>query len=871
MHERGPEGLSTADLLGMPRGIIGGLIVERAEPVRVGTYKERWQRDVRLWSAVTDGLHAAAQGQQPQRRVERLPSWLVASVRDRLRHHEIYWLRNDFVVARLLELVGLAEFEPDDDYVISMLTGLVSAQSWEDQTWKDPVVWFQHDPELIDRGYWRAYEIEGQGALSLRVNDDHPGAANWREATRRMIEEGLVTRGQVITACLEALDRDFTSAASQWFVRMLTDLELTDDELVELQPVVRRHLDHRAAAVVRNAIGWMERLDRQRLLDDEATAPALEAAVLVPTKITAMAGLRLLDKIRVRTPSANVVPAARAGLGHRHTDVQRAAARLLIAAGAATQLADDADLLDPSVQHEFGLHPTPDESLLDTTMVDSALAASPASWWPVTPHDLAERLAALLERAQDPFELELVLDQLAQIGKTDLLHPLAKRAHTVVTANEFHRLEQQLAGLVLASCGTPVSPAVPEMPWARFLHRRLTEVKQILDEASPPGVRLATPTDPSGWLDPVEFVHRLSRADLTVSYADLIAGLLRLAPDNRAEALRLWRKASPAVHPQIEQVVRHALGEEANRDQALADNALWVAASRARSALQDDPLLIQNGLTGAGQGRRLDPAVTLEANPRLSSRFGEHDHWDLHITYPYACTPAAFSASSRESWWTKSRPWDTNQPTAVGDLSSRDAWNSPGWLDATWLAWHGLIWPADAEHYTSVVVIPTYVSRQWSTPDRTTIEILVALRRHPGRIGPTAAATVALAMTGGTVETRIHAADTIIDLISRERMATNDLAAALVTTAPAAILTRWAHTLQQVAAAGHSEIAIQLLIRVLPALARDRSGLQALLDLLHQELLRTNGTITDPHLRNYLTQVTGSSKAARSARAILAL
>ncbi|MBO0812538.1 MAG: hypothetical protein J2P23_10905, partial [Microlunatus sp.] len=597
MHGRRPPSLRTADLLGIPRGVIGGLIVERAEPVRAHSYEERWKRDIDLWSAITDGLRAATEGEQPDHRLERLPAWVLTTVRDRLRNHEIYWLLNNFVVARILELVGLADFEPDDDYVISMLTGLISAQSWDDHTWNDPVAWFREDPELIDRGYWRAYEIEGQGVLSLRVNDNHPGVANWRDATRRMIDAGLVTRKRVITACMEALDRDFSSAASQWFVRMLTDLELTDDELVGLQPTVRRHLDHRAAAVVKNAIGWMERLDRRSLLDDEATAPALEAAVLAPTKITAMAGLRLLDNIRVRTPSADTVPAALAGLGHRHTDVQRAAAKLLLAAGAASQLADDADLLDPSVQREFGLQPVPDGSSAASTTADSALVASVAvSWRPVTQRDLAERLAALLERVEDPFELELVLDHMARTGESGLLQPLAKRAHSVVTANEFHRLEQQLAALTLASCGTTVSPPVPELPWTRFLHRRLTEVRQILDGTAPPRALLATPTDPSGWLDPVEFVHRAQHADLTASHTDIIAGLLRLAPDDRAAALQLWRKTALVVHPQLDQVIRHALGDEPHPSQAMADRSLWVAASRARSPLHDDLLLIESGL-----------------------------------------------------------------------------------------------------------------------------------------------------------------------------------------------------------------------------------------------------------------------------------
>jgi hypothetical protein len=862
--------LEPADLQKIPQGVIGGLIVERAEQARARTYSEPWGRELALWNSITEGLAAAAAGERTECRVDRLPSWLLSVVRARLRDHGMYWSNSDFVVARLLELVELANFEPDDDYVMSMLTGLTSNCSLHENCWNDPVTWFRWDPDLIDRGYWRAYEIEGQGVVSLRVQDGGPSPVDWRKATQQMIKEGMITRDQVITACFGALDRDFSPAASQWFVRLLTDLELTDDELAELQPFVRRHLNHRAPVVVKNALSWMERLDRHGLLDHESAAPALEAAVVASTKVTAMAGLRLLERIRVATPTADVVTAARAGLGHPHTDVQRAAARLMVAAGAASELSADADVLDPSIQREFGLQSKPGMPPADMITVDGVQAAAQAQPLPlraVTQHDLAERLAALLEHAQDPLELELVLDQLARTGPTDLLQPLAKRAHTVVTANESGRLEQQLAALVLAACGTPVNSAGPAVPWARFLLHRLQDVERILTGSARPTGLLAAPTDRSGWVDPVTFVDRALAADPNFR-ADVIAGLLRLAPDGRQEALRKWRSAAAAVDPQLDQVVRHALGEERHAEQVIADRPLWVAASRARSALQDDAVLIENGLDGAGQGRALAATVSLAAAQRRKTFWNEdEDPWELHVTYDHACTAANFSKSQRDSWWTGSRPWDVDQPTAVGDRTSRNS----EWVRESWAAWNGLIWPADAEHYAAMAIIPTYRSRNWSTPSLWPAAILAGLRRHPGRMGPIAAATLALAAVGWTAGARIHAADTIVDLIGRQRMTIDELAAAFVAVAPAVIPMRWANTLTHVSAAGRVDITVDLLARLLPALPRDRHGLHALLDLLHQELLRTNATAPDERLRSYLTSITGSSKAARSARAILNL
>lgn len=870
--------------------MIGGLIVELAEPVRAGRYRERWERDVDMWFAVDDGLRAAVDGRTPRTSVERLPSWLLPALEVRLCDHDANRLGGDnFVVIRMLELLGLADFEPDDDYVLSMLTGLVSAWSRIGSIQGEPVWWFRQDPELIERAYWRAYEIEGQGVVSLRIGTSQGSTSNWRTATKKMIEEGMIARSRVIEACVAALDRDFSSAASQWFVDLLNDLDLTSEELSALQPTLRRQLQHQAPSVVKNALVWLKRLDQEGLLDDDSTAPALEAALLAPTKVTAMAGLRLLTRIQTRTPSADVATAARAGLGHRHTDVQRAAARLLVAAGATDALIADADLLEPSIRHELGFQPGAPEPgsggraesgdvARDVLRGATGGGGAEKPWRAASQRDVTERLAGLIERADDPFELELVLDQLAQLGRTEFLRPLARRARTIIAADGSHSLERQLAALVLASTGSPVGPSdrpAPSPPWARFLHRRLSDIERILDGADAPGLRLATPTDPGGWLDPVEFVHRARQVDLTARRTDLIAALLRLGPTDRDEALRLWDKGASGVDPRLDQVVRYALGaplvpSAILSDRALSDQALWVAASRARAPLADDPFLIEHGLAGAGQGSALEPTVSVVANPRWRPSRDEEE-WHLQMSYAHACTSASFSVSQRDSWWTKNKQWDIDQPSATADLTSATAWDTFEWLDGTWLSWQGLIWPADAEHYAGVVVVPTYIARHWTTPDSTTRDALAGLRRHPGRFGPTVATTMALAMTNGTVEGRVHAADAIVDLVTRRRVSIDDLGAALELTGTVAVLSRWANTLHHVAAAGRPEIVIRLLSRALPSLPRDQHGLHNLLDLLHQEALRTGIRTDDPVLRTYLSQFSGSSKAARSARAILAI
>jgi hypothetical protein len=96
------------------------------------------------------------------------------------------------------------------------------------------------------------------------------------------------------------------------------------------------------------------------------------------------------------------------------------------------------------------------------------------------------------------------------------------------------------------------------------------------------GPVLATPTHRGGWIDPRIFVGRMQSLDLglwLVHKFDLIAGLLRLAPDIRAEALE---QAADLPNP-YGPIVRYALGGPERPGDVEAERAdEWLAAGRAR-------------------------------------------------------------------------------------------------------------------------------------------------------------------------------------------------------------------------------------------------------------------------------------------------
>ena len=88
--------------------------------------------------------------------------------------------------------------------------------------------------------------------------------------------------------------------------------------------------------------------------------------------------------------------------------------------------------------------------------------------------------------------------------------------------------------------------------------------------------------------------------------------------------------------------------------------------------------------------------------------------------------------------------------------------------------------------------------------------------------------------------------------------------------APAWPANRWAESLASVARApGGARTAVDLLTHLLPQLPSDHRGLNMLLELLCDELIRLDRRATDPALRQWLGGFSGSSAAARTARLLL--
>jgi hypothetical protein len=833
---------SAEELVEVPAAFVAGLIHEVGGPIRAADFRHGWERDRATWEAVQQALRAAARGQVPAQPASGPPRWLAGLVRDGLRELSATDRGHPgrFAVVRTLERLRLVEPPHDATYVLALESG------YGDRDARSHAPGLRRDPELLDL-LWDCFVVEGGGEVSLANLDRWRGPV-WRRTFLDLVDGGDLPRDRVLEACLSALAGDFVAYRVAWFRETYEALEPTPGERAGHQAAYRELLGSEVPATVATAVRWLGGLAKQGTLDGPATVPALVPAAGSRTRATAVAALRLAGSL---DPDGllGAPDVARAGLAHEHADVQRLAARQLSSWG------HDADLvaadLAPAVREQHGV-PAPAPAIPAPYRAPVPHAADPADRV-----DPVDAVAALLEDAGDAGLLEGALAGLACLDDPSVLAPLRKRATALLGNGPSGRqgpawLPGQLARVVLLAAGERPEPLPPGHAQQRFVVRRLDEVAGILCGHEPAGALLATPDD-GPWVRPETLVRRVADRDgKEVRSADLVAALLRLAPDGRDP--RLARGLTGAVGDQV----RYALGGErpAGSRRGLARRATapcnhpasWVAAARARAPLAADPWLEEAGLVGAGRAAPVCTTVTVDPH-----RHSWTDARGLHhfVVNAYEVTIAGRVAVD-----------DDLQPTAA--LGTAENWDDLG----PWVEVLAGIWPHDAEHLLVPLAEPTAARLLATEVHRDGPRVLDAIAAHAGRLGPLAAAVLSAGLSAGRGDSRVHAVDAFADLVATGRMPAPVLASAMAAAAPGSTATRWAGALREATAApGAAPAVVDVLTALLPALPYDLRGLHALLETLDRT---TDGArVTDPALRGWLSSVPGSGAAARTARRLL--
>ena len=126
---------------------------------------------------------------------------------------------------------------------------------------------------------------------------------------------------------------------------------------------------------------------------------------------------------------------------------------------------------------------------------------------------------------------------------------------------------------------------------AQLLEQFLAGIRRSLSEETAVAF-LAAATHRGGWLEPCALVDRWIAArdgGHEVLPVDAVRALLRLAPNQRGEALKRLKKKAAKEPGQIESALRYSLGDDSVK--IGSDVALWAAAARARDPREDDQRL----------------------------------------------------------------------------------------------------------------------------------------------------------------------------------------------------------------------------------------------------------------------------------------
>jgi len=773
------------------------------------------------------------------------PEWLPRAIVDAVHGISQHWQPSPvFGTLRMLEQLGVVSVEHDDTYVLAMVSAL--GDRWDGRVRTDAL---RRDAELREL-LWRVFEVEGGGEVSLaNVDKFSQPDATWARTFRDLLEDGTLPRGRVLESCLLALGRDFSAYRAGWFSQLYRSLEPTAAERVAHQPLLLRLLRSSVAATVSFAVAQLAVIAKSGGLDDDGYVAECAAAMVAPARSTATGAVKLAAAVAARRP--DLVPAVAqalgAGLAHSHRDVQSDALAVLRSLAAREIVEARLDELEPSVRRAaaqwLGLPGTLAENVDPAVAVDMTHPLVPAGDTTV-----AELGARLLAGHLGAVDVERFLAQLA-VKDTAGLGALRKQAGKVMSDPRWERtLRRHIAALVIMAAGE--SERVVTGP-RTFLGLRLGEVVEVLVGRRAPTPLLATPTEPPGWLDPRVFVDRLAASPEPPTF-DVVAALLRLAPEGRAEALQSAR----TLPGESGAAARYALG---GKPADVVTRPLWVAAARARAPLADDPHLLAARVDGAGQGRAATYCLHVRAR---EYRFEQRGRTRVAVAYHPSLRVAPEGARERADQPTVVGPWDGHARSS--------AWHR---LDADWTPWHAYIWPHDAEPFFAVRVDEVLTaSSAYPTVTYGTSAILDALLTHPGRLGPMTAATLAAGLSTSDVQHRVIAAEACARLVPAGRIAASELASAMANLAGHCTATRWAATLRDSARSGQAAAAavVEVLDHLLPQLGSNHPGLGAILETRYEEAVRLGLRAVREPARAWLESLRGGSKAARTARLILA-
>jgi hypothetical protein len=426
------------------------------------------------------------------------------------------------------------------------------------------------DPGLLDDEVWRLFEVPGAPPALAKCK------GTWEEALVTLSERGLLHRGRLLDACLDAFFKDFAPSQVGWYATFHDRMAPTVDEVAARTGRYLALLATNSAHGVslgQRACDRLLAVGRLPVADLLAASPPL---LLFPQKGVAIRQVKLLGKV-AREPSlrAQALATAADAFGHARLDVQEAALDLIGKLGVpdgaeAAVIAQHAAYLAPALASKaagLGLLSAPPEPAPATTVTSAQAAppemppapASPDAVPPLEdPAELIRLLTQLMEDAPDPLTVERAMAgavRLATVPQSErerLGSPLVKRAEDLTAGHvrHPHELSDGIARLVLAWAGVPCPPpgwaSVNRLLFTRIPAYRALEAQRLVQDGPAGTELLAEPSAADGSVHPDTLLARLAtwRGVLLFRY-DMEVALLRLPPVD-ASFWEAWERVHPA-------------------------------------------------------------------------------------------------------------------------------------------------------------------------------------------------------------------------------------------------------------------------------------------------------------------------------------
>lgn len=537
-------------------------------------------------------------------------------------------------------------------------------------------------------------------------------------------------------------------------------------------------------------------------------------------------------------------------------------------------------------------------SPLDFDIVDLPTLVNSDELLPVASvEELLELAAQLIESVESADEIERLLDGIARMGHDRggnferLAAPLIQRLqHGAGTSS--YGLGSYWSGFPLAFADMLISWLTGKRhdsepsSWYRdsgistFVACRLQEILEVTLEKKP-FVMFATPTHSGGWIASDVFVTRAKQvmeSGQTVRAADLMQGLLRIAPAGRRAALARAENL-PGI---VGRLTRYALGGgEPPLKKDRRDAPLWVCAARCRSPDGD----FAEEFSAIAGATPQQPDLLMPATYDWRTEVKKEQYYTskrLLVSVqakdapPVRATPMQRLPGMKqilESW--KRVDW-AKWPVAALHQRARQTWYSFYELSAPWrIDWLSMTWPTHAEPYFGFSIEPISQRIDMDTSRDAPVHAYVSALFDDNRCwGDMANLLLCLSLISKSTDTRGFAVDAAIAGVETGRADSTKIAVVFGELALGGFLkpNRLAEALQQIAIVSslHRWWVAVAVTKMIAAFEGMPKGAHFFFDLALECLTPIGATVPDA-TRDFLQTVKGSSKAAKMAKELLAL